>query len=61
MNEPLNEYKDYPKWIDSMSKERQYEWYIYAKNEVARLKENNHNVDALLTAILEYESKHDIE
>ena len=61
MNEPLNEYKDYPKWIDSMSKERQYEWYIYAKNEVARLKENNHNVDALLAAILEYESKHDIE
>jgi hypothetical protein len=30
----LNEYKDYPKWIDTMTEERQYEWYIYAKKRI---------------------------
>jgi hypothetical protein len=57
----INEYKDYPKWIDTMTKERQYEWYLYAKKEVIRLRENGKNVDSLKDAISEYESRHQIK
>jgi hypothetical protein len=57
----INEYKDYPKWIDTMTKERQYEWYLYAKKEVIRLQENGKNVDSLKDAISEYESIHQIK
>jgi len=57
----LNEYNDYPKWIDSMTKERQYEWYLYAKKEAIRLQENGKNADALIYAISEYELRHGIK
>lgn len=57
----LNEYNDYPKWIDTMTEERQYEWYLYAKKEAVRLQEKDKNISALLTAISEYESRHGIK
>lgn len=55
----LNEYHDYPKWIDSLTKEQQYEWYIYIKKSLPQWQKMRDTTE-LEMAIKEYETKNNI-
>ena len=59
MTKPLNELHTYPKWIDTMTKEQQYEWYLQAKKSIPTF-EKFGDVARLKQAIAEYEIKHNI-
>jgi hypothetical protein len=56
----LSEYNNYPKWIDDLTKEQQYEWYCRAKQFLVRFKETKDDMVALEKAIRDYEAKNGI-
>ena len=58
--EKLNEYKDYPKWINELSAEQQYQWYLTAKKSLSTFQQIT-NTNDLEQAIIAYEKKHNIE
>jgi hypothetical protein len=62
MTDKLNEYKDYPQWIDNVTPEEQYEWYLFAKKIIA---DTSHIVTdsslQLAKAVKDYELKHNIK
>ena len=55
----LNEYNDYPKWIDSLTEEQRYEWYLRAKEFVLRFKSTS-DTSRLENAITNYEIRNGI-
>ena len=59
MNQQLNEYKDYPKWIDSLTKEEQYQWYLNIKKSLPTF-EKIGDAESLKKAIAEYEVRNNI-
>ena len=60
MSEQINEYKDYPKWVDALSKEDQYQWYLRAKKSLPLFKTLNDTTE-LEQAIFEYEVRNNIK
>lgn len=50
----INEYKDYPKWIDTLSTEEQYQWYLKIKESLPVLKKSG-DTTRIEKAIAEYE------
>jgi len=59
--EKLTEYREYPKWIDTMTKDEQHEWYLWAKNELLPTLNRFSNTDILETAINDYEEKNNLK
>jgi hypothetical protein len=55
----LDEYKDYPKWIDSLTKEQQYEWYVRIKKSLP-LWADMLDITELEQAIKDYEIRNKI-
>lgn len=60
MSEELNELQNYPKWINSLTKEQQYEWYLRAKEIVVRLQQMGDDSSGLEDAIRSYEKRNSI-
>jgi hypothetical protein len=58
MTEQLNEYNDYPKWIDTLTPEQVREWYHHAKQLL--LTPSGYD-KRLAQAVADYESRHGIE
>jgi hypothetical protein len=56
----LTEYNNYPKWIDTLTKEQQYEWYCRAKKFLVRFKESEDDIGELEKAVKDYEVKNGI-
>lgn len=52
----ITEYKDYPKWIDTVTKEEQYQWYLRAK-ELLPILERTISTEKLREAIAHYETQ----
>jgi hypothetical protein len=59
--ENLNEYNRRPAWIDTMTKEKQHEWYLQAKKILPRLKNIGDDVSRLNDAIRNYEIRNGIK
>ena len=62
MTDKLNEYKDYPQWVDNLTPEEQYEWYLFAKKIIAdpsRIATDRGY--QLAKAVEDYELKHNIK
>lgn len=57
--DPLNEYESSPKWIKTLTKEQQYQWYLKIKETLPRLQKLG-PTDDLENAIIEYEKKNGI-
>ena len=55
MTNQLNEYKDYPKWIDTLSAEQRHEWYLLAKERIKEMDPAADITHRLAQAILTYE------
>lgn len=55
MTERLNEYQDYPKWINTLSDEERHQWYLVAKERVKLLDAADENTQRLVKAIATYE------
>ena len=55
----LKEYRQRPKWIDSLTDTDRYEWYLFAKKNLSDMKRRG-DCSALEQAILEYEKKNGI-
>jgi hypothetical protein len=53
----INEYRDEPNWISSLTKEQQYEWYLRAKQVLVRLEHMGDDTTRLNNAIQDYESR----
>jgi hypothetical protein len=60
MNEKLNELKDYPKWIEHLTKEQQYEWYLRIKNSLPQWRLLRNDISDLERAIKDYETRNNI-
>lgn len=60
MKEKLNELRNYPKWIDSLTTEQRYQWYLRAKDIVIRLKRMGDDTTDLEVAIKDYEVRNGI-
>lgn len=58
MTNQLNEFKDYPRWIDSLTKEEQYNWYLRAKEVIEILNRLGDDTVDLNAAILNYETRY---
>ncbi len=56
----LNEYDRRPVWIDTMTKEQQYEWYLKIKASLPLWKKMKGDVSELEHAIKEYENRNGI-
>lgn len=57
--EKLTEYREYPKWIDTMTKDEQHEWYLRIKKTLPMFKERI-DTSVLEAAIKEYEMRNGI-
>jgi hypothetical protein len=55
MTKKLNELRDEPKWINSLTTEQKHEWYLVAKEIVERLKRMGDDTVELEKAIIDYE------
>jgi hypothetical protein len=58
MTDKLTEYKNYPPWVDTVTAEEQYQWYVYVKQVVETSLDGN---ETLLQAIRKYEVTHNIK
>jgi hypothetical protein len=52
--------RDHPVWIDTLTKEQQYEWYCRAKKFLVRFKETEDDFVDLEKAIKDYEVRNGI-
>ena len=59
MSNQLNELKNYPKWIDTLTKEQQYEWYVNIKKSLPQWQKIG-ETNELELAIKEYEIRNNI-
>jgi hypothetical protein len=59
MNNQLNELKNYPKWIDSLTKDQQHEWYIRIKESLPKWQKLGDTTE-LEQAIKDYEIRNNI-
>jgi hypothetical protein len=59
MTTRINELKKYPNWIDTLTKEQQYAWYVSIKKSLSQWQELG-DITELELAIKEYEIKNNI-
>jgi hypothetical protein len=56
----LNEYNDSPKWINELTKEQQYEWYVRIKESLPIWRQMRSDITELEQAIKDYEIRNNI-
>ena len=60
MSEKLTEFRVYPNWINSLTKEQQHEWYLRIKNSLPLWRVLRDDVSYLEQAIKDYEIRNNI-